>query len=180
MYRSARRLQQLRKDKGWTQALAAREIGIQQSYLSKLENGKFLPSEEVCEKIAAAYDVDTSELSEHLNSQNTATQTIDMISLCMLCFSLTLFVTAYFELFFSQHFYTYQFDLPAGIFNEMKPGFFVTQEYMGERFVHPTDQLVYELIGERSVMRKENNWLYAIALLNLILSLFRLGMKRYT
>ena len=31
-------LRQLRLAKGWTQGHAAKEIGIQQSYLSKLEN----------------------------------------------------------------------------------------------------------------------------------------------
>ena len=64
MYQIANLLLQLRKQKGWTQAFAAREIGIQQSYLSKLENGKFLPSQEVYEKIAVAYDVEISILQE--------------------------------------------------------------------------------------------------------------------
>ncbi len=36
-------LKRLRANKKWTQAYAAREIGIQQSYLSKLENGQFIP-----------------------------------------------------------------------------------------------------------------------------------------
>lgn len=37
-------LKRLRVNNNWTQAFAAREIGIQQSYLSKLESGQFTPS----------------------------------------------------------------------------------------------------------------------------------------
>ncbi|WP_256729588.1 MULTISPECIES: helix-turn-helix domain-containing protein [unclassified Pseudoalteromonas] len=48
-------LKRLRSDKKWTQAFAAREIGIQQSYLSKLENGQFIPSPEVIEKLKRCY-----------------------------------------------------------------------------------------------------------------------------
>ena len=48
-------LKQLRANKKWTQAFAAREIGIQQSYLSKLENGQFIPSAELIEKLEFCY-----------------------------------------------------------------------------------------------------------------------------
>lgn len=66
------KLKALRKSKGWTQAQAADAIAIQQSYLSKLENGLFEPSEEVIAKIALAYKISTRELSDeqHTNKQN--------------------------------------------------------------------------------------------------------------
>ena len=52
-----------RDARGWTQPLAAEKIGIEQSYLSKLETGKASPSEEMFERIVSAYDIDVDELA---------------------------------------------------------------------------------------------------------------------
>ena len=132
MYHIANLLLQLRKQKGWTQAFAAREIGIQQSYLSKLENGKFLPSQEVCEKIAVAYDVEISILQEtHTpEMQRSFILTFDKWSVRALIWPAVLFICAYFELFFSQRFYTYQFEVPKGIMSELKLGYHITEDYL--------------------------------------------------
>jgi transcriptional regulator with XRE-family HTH domain len=176
MYQIANLILQLRKQKGWTQAFAARAIGIQQSYLSKLENGKFLPSQEVCEKIAIAYDVDISKLRDnHLPEVKHSTiPIIDKWSVRALMMAALLFICAYFELFFSQRFYTYQFELPKGVMSELKLGFHITEDYLGERFIDPNDQLIYKLIGQRSITRKENNWLYALSLLLVLLTFARI------
>ncbi len=48
-------LREQRTKKNWTQPDAAEQCGIEQSYLSKLENGKAIPSEEVFEKLRKAY-----------------------------------------------------------------------------------------------------------------------------
>ncbi|MEO1304210.1 MAG: helix-turn-helix transcriptional regulator, partial [Pseudomonadota bacterium] len=45
---------------------AAREIGIEQSYLSKLEAGKSYPSEDVFSSLVAAYGIEISDLHDTL------------------------------------------------------------------------------------------------------------------
>ncbi len=40
-------LKSQRDARGWTQPMAAEKIGIEQSYLSKLETGKASPSDEM-------------------------------------------------------------------------------------------------------------------------------------
>lgn len=60
-------LKQLRANKKWTQAFAAREIGIQQSYLSKLENGQFIPSAKIIKKFELCYD--KTSLDKYLPSK---------------------------------------------------------------------------------------------------------------
>lgn len=57
-------LREQRNNKGWTQPEAADHCGIEQSYLSKLENGKAYPSEEVFEKLRSAYDLNLAEICE--------------------------------------------------------------------------------------------------------------------
>lgn len=50
----------------WTQPEAAQQIGIEQSYLSKLESGKSFPSEDVFASIKAAYKIDVDDLNKCL------------------------------------------------------------------------------------------------------------------
>lgn len=56
-------IRDVRRRLDWTQPEAAREIGIEQSYLSKLETGKSYPAEDVFSSIIQRYDIDLSELS---------------------------------------------------------------------------------------------------------------------
>lgn len=55
-----------REEKDWTQPTAAKEIGIEQSYLSKLETGKAYPSDEIFEKLQKAYGFDIKTLGTAL------------------------------------------------------------------------------------------------------------------
>ena len=55
-------LKSRRTELGWTQPEAAAKVRIEQSYLSKLENGRSIPSEEVYQRIAAAYGLDTEAM----------------------------------------------------------------------------------------------------------------------
>lgn len=60
--RFGRRLQALRKKKGWTQVEMAYRLGIDRSYISDMERGKknvCLPTLEV---MASAFDVTISQL----------------------------------------------------------------------------------------------------------------------
>jgi len=50
----------------WTQPEAAKLIGIEQSYLSKLESGKSYPSEDVFASLMAAYKIDLAALNDTL------------------------------------------------------------------------------------------------------------------
>lgn len=61
------KLKQLRTDKNWTQPQAAEAIGIEQSYLSKLENDKSAPSSEIFSAILTAFALDTGKFLEGLN-----------------------------------------------------------------------------------------------------------------
>lgn len=59
-------LKQRRTARNWTQPEASQHIGIEQSYLSKLETGKSAPSEEVFDRLVNAYDLDPAALSDTL------------------------------------------------------------------------------------------------------------------
>ena len=59
-------IRELRSELRWTQPEAAREIGIEQSYLSKLESGKSYPSEDVFASLVRAYKIDVNDLADKL------------------------------------------------------------------------------------------------------------------
>lgn len=55
-------LKHLRGDRGWTQPQAAARAGIEQSYLSKLENGKSIPSGETYQRLVEAYGISAPDM----------------------------------------------------------------------------------------------------------------------
>lgn len=59
-------IRELRQDRRWTQPDAASRIGIEQSYLSKLESGRSYPSEEVFASLVEVYDLDPLNLTDKL------------------------------------------------------------------------------------------------------------------
>lgn len=58
-----------REGMGWSQPVAAKHIGIEQSYLSKLETGKSYPSDEIVEKLVEAYAINSEEMTESIGSE---------------------------------------------------------------------------------------------------------------
>lgn len=56
-----------REERGWTQPVAAEKIGIEQSYLSKLETGKATPSEDMFDKLSETYEFDLDRLAESVS-----------------------------------------------------------------------------------------------------------------
>ncbi len=60
-------LKQERDLKEWKQPEASHAIGIEQSYLSKLENGKAIPSAEVFDQLMEAYGFDLAKMGELVN-----------------------------------------------------------------------------------------------------------------
>ena len=61
------KLRSLRSISGWTQPEFARKLGIEQSYLSKMENDKSTPSIEMFDKLCTAYEVTPDELTKGLD-----------------------------------------------------------------------------------------------------------------
>lgn len=59
-------IRNVRRERGWTQPDAAKKIGIEQSYLSKLESGKSFPSEEVFASLKSTYALDLNALTDQL------------------------------------------------------------------------------------------------------------------
>lgn len=57
-------LRKQREQREWTQPQAAEAIGIEQSYLSKLENNKAVPSSEIFEQLLHVYEFDLKILGE--------------------------------------------------------------------------------------------------------------------
>jgi len=62
-------LKKQRSQKNWTQPIAALKMGIEQSYLSKLETGKSCPSQEIFNSIIKAYDIDINEMTTQIDSE---------------------------------------------------------------------------------------------------------------
>ena len=62
------KLRQLRKDRKLTQPELADAIGIEQSYLSKLENDKYVPSSDVFGRILEEFDLSVGDLVDELDS----------------------------------------------------------------------------------------------------------------
>tara|TARA_R110000764_G_scaffold22505_2_gene56010 strand:- start:139 stop:789 length:651 start_codon:yes stop_codon:yes gene_type:complete len=56
-------LRQKRAERGWTQPEAAARAKIEQSYLSKLENNKSIPSGDIYARLARAYGIDEQEMA---------------------------------------------------------------------------------------------------------------------
>ncbi len=57
-----------RENAGWTQPEAASKIAIEQSYLSKLENDKAVPSAEIFDRLMQAYQFTVKQISEQVTS----------------------------------------------------------------------------------------------------------------
>lgn len=67
------RLKQIRTDKGLTQPQFAQIAGIEQSYLSKLENDKSVPSAEMFATIVSALEMDAASFLQEVDKKALAT-----------------------------------------------------------------------------------------------------------
>ena len=61
------KIRQLRNEKNFTQPELAEAMGIEQSYLSKLENDKSLPSNDVLNRILDVFDLEVGDLVDDLD-----------------------------------------------------------------------------------------------------------------
>ena len=151
------KLKQLRQEKGLSQPELAAEAGIEQSYLSKLENDKSLPSNDILRKILAAFQVSlndfvTDELVQKdmarlkqipdieqliaQKSQNQFTQRRNFLLAASISIVLasTLFFIGYSKLIFNEYVYHYESigvvkdDEPADIFSRWERYYLNTGE----------------------------------------------------
>lgn len=158
------KLVELRKEKGWTQAVAAKNIDIQQSYLSKLESGLYQPSTEVIEKICRAYGVKQNKILPRPKADFTKYSTTPIC----LCLGLFLFLAGYFSLFFPDTFYTYQVKQLATQDSKITSvSYHLTDNYLGETFIDTVDgkQFEYQLSAQRVIKRAENRWMIVFGLM---------------
>ncbi|MEL0606064.1 helix-turn-helix transcriptional regulator [Pseudoalteromonas undina] len=156
-------LKRLRANKKWTQAFAAREIGIQQSYLSKLENGQFIPSAEVIEKLKLCYGQNCFDKCLPINSTKHTPSNITLImSLTLFMCGLIAWLCAAYEIFYPQTYFTYQAKLDDFL------AFNITQQYQGERFIE--GDVTYQIVGERQVSRIENRFIVVGSAVGIVIS----------
>jgi transcriptional regulator with XRE-family HTH domain len=66
----SRNMKKYRKIHGFTQAMLAERVDCAPNYISLIEQGKKFPSPSMLERIAAAFDVDSSELFVALNQES--------------------------------------------------------------------------------------------------------------
>ncbi|MDP5213685.1 helix-turn-helix transcriptional regulator [Pseudoalteromonas tunicata] len=164
-------LKRLRVERKWTQAFAAREIGIQQSYLSKLENSQFLPSEEVIDKLSLCYGVALTEFIPQTVQAVNPLDRFTKVAAFVLLLALLLWLCAQFELFYPETYFTYQAkQAQFWVVN-------VTQFYRGERFVE--GDVIYEIVGERRVSRFENRVILVLSYLLALVGGVLLASKRF-
>lgn len=127
------KVKQLRAERNLTQPQLAQAIGIEQSYLSKLENDKSVPSADIFQAILRAFSVDVTtflegvddkvvhrdlkqvpEVANHLNAQvNRKVHSIKawLFTSAIACaLGLTLVVAGYRGLLFSKIQYNYESD----------------------------------------------------------------------
>ena len=160
----ADKIKAARKAKGWTQQQAAEQIQIQQSYLSKLENGLFVPSEDVIEKLANTYHIDLASNASTIEKQSL----IEKFNMWLTLLAVFLIASGYLQLFFSDTYYTYQLTSTS---SNQFVHFHVTDRYHGEKYIpeNARPNRYYQLIGEREISRPENNLLKLCGLLLLIM-----------
>lgn len=61
------KLRSLRSISGWTQPELAQKLGIEQSYLSKLENDRSIPSVEIFDKLCTVYEITPDDMTKDLD-----------------------------------------------------------------------------------------------------------------
>ena len=142
-------LKQLRNNKKLSQPEFAQQVGIEQSYLSKLENDKSIPSNEIFRSLLIALDLSIDEFMKPLVSshdkarlmqipdveqwyKNKAVSTsvtqrkLIYLAMFLISFGCALFYAGHKNYVFNEHFYEYRSigiiknDEPLNVFNHWK------------------------------------------------------------
>lgn len=135
------KLKQLRQEKGLSQPELAAEAGIEQSYLSKLENDKSLPSNDIFRKILTAFQLSMADfisdelvqkdiqrlkqipdveqfLTQQTQDQFTKRRNLLLATSICIVIAVTLFYTGKSKLLFNEHVYQYE---SLGVINDNEP-----------------------------------------------------------
>ncbi|RDX35832.1 XRE family transcriptional regulator, partial [Kangiella sp. HD9-110m-PIT-SAG07] len=174
-------LRQLRIQKGWTQGFAAKNIGIQQSYLSKLENGQAVASDKTLSLISSAYGCNIGDIafvSKHKVDTTAHSPVLTYLALSNLIIGILLFLLASFGIVQNNTAYTYQ--LSAGNdHSKPKPIFIVTDEFLGEKYIEKQidDKPTYQLIGEREISPLLNRILHFVGMILFVIGLALLVVR---
>ncbi|MBU2894933.1 helix-turn-helix transcriptional regulator [Colwellia sp. D2M02] len=163
----------LRKEKGWTQAIAAKNIAIQQSYLSKLENGHYQPSNDVIEKLCLAYDVPINSLINQLKAKPALMRYLLPSAIVSATLGVMLLLNGYFALIFPQAYYTYKAQVVSASEKSLVTlNYHLTDNYQGDKYIEEFAGVKYEytLLSTREIKRAENRWLMSIGSLLLIIA----------
>lgn len=174
------KIKSLRQEKGYSQPELAEKVGIEQSYLSKLENDKSIPSNDIFRQILTALNVELSEFlamfsKEQLNS--TLKQIPDIehfinqksqvnyencrqfltVSSALIVLAVTLFYTGFSKELFSERFFRYHSDgvvlagEPNNIFNNWSD--FIAEQGKDRVEAHRTKKL-------EMAKREDGHYLY--------------------
>ena len=167
------KLVSLRKQQDWTQATAAKKIDIQQSYLSKLENGRHYPSPDVIEKLCIAYNISSEELLATQSNKEKNKEVQNIVLVVLFSMSISIFLSGYLALFFPQTYYTYKAVNVENTENNLVLNIQLTDQYLGDRYLTKIagNNYEYALIAQKEVSRIENRWLIAIGALTTLLLL---------
>lgn len=174
-------LREKRKALGWTQGVAAQKIGIQQSYLSKLENNQFIPSQEVLEQLRQVYGIELPLIpNSGSNSRATPSKLVLIVFAVSFLCSVAIIATAQSGLIYSHTYYTYEANLVGDISEkDTLLSYELTDEYRGEvyqaKFAGYSYR--YELLGSRDITRKENTVMTLLGVFLMIVSAFSLLLK---
>jgi transcriptional regulator with XRE-family HTH domain len=179
------KLRLLRKETGWTQAIAAKTIAIQQSYLSKLESGHYQPSSDVIEKLCLAYNVKEHYLIEQPRRKYSVAGHLLLGTVFAAVLALVVVINGYFGLIFPHTYYTYKAQAITQVSEpKLTLDYHLTDIYQGDKYISEFSNIKYEysLVATRDVNRKENRWLMSIGSLvlfsSLSLCIYLLARKR--
>lgn len=179
-------LRQLRLKRGLTQGHAAKAIGIQQSYLSKLENDQAIASMEILQRICDVYScqiTDIAQIKQHQIKTPVYTTKLSYFGFGLILLGLLLIALAFFGIIQNNTAYTYEL-VSADNSITIAPNFIVTDEFMGEKYQELSEgvQASYMLIGERSISPLTNRIFYfmgvSLGLLGLALQTVRLVYRK--
>jgi len=142
-------VKQLRNNKKLSQPEFAQQVGIEQSYLSKLENDKSIPSNEIFRALLIALDLSIDEFMKPLVSSHDKTRLMQIpdveqwyknkavstsvtlrkliyLAMFLISFGCALFYAGHKNYVFNEHFYEYRSigiiknDEPLNVFNDWK------------------------------------------------------------
>ena len=142
-------VKQLRNNKKLSQPEFAQQVGIEQSYLSKLENDKSIPSNEIFRALLIALDLSIDEFMKPLVSSHDKTRLMQIpdvelwyknkavstsvtqrkliyLAMFLISFGCALFYAGHKNYVFNEHFYEYRSigiiknDEPLNVFNHWK------------------------------------------------------------